>query len=295
MQEHQYIQNPPTTQNNNSGELAKFLLGLFTGVATAAPVTALIVRHICNKNKQKELDIAVADAENRAMQALSEVYKEEITKQATSANNGHSEPNRGISDGVSQYNSTTYIPVELEGQKSAKKEEEVSKNDEAYLASLQSPTDDDGPDYDLENYNLNIDDEEATEESRRFDDSRVEYLEMVHRYKDTGGDIPPMTINRDQFYNEHFFEKSYVNWYEEDDVFEEDDTKIDDPYYTFGFVSGKDMFNPVLTENREDPNICHVRNMHLSTDFEITRMHGSYAKNVIDGEAYYNGEAGAQY
>lgn len=270
-------------QQNQGNSLLKFLLGLFTGVAVATPVTALVVKKICDKNKEQEINNAITEAENRGIQAMAEVCMEEIKNGAEQANRAHFEASRSISDDKST------------------KVEEVSKNDggsdynEAYLASLQSPTDDDGTDYDLENYNLTIDDEEASQEASEFSDAHVKYLEMIERYKNVGGNIPPMAINREQFQNEHFFQKSYINWYEDDDVFEEDDSKIEDPVYTFGFVNGRDMFKPELTALRDEEDICYVRNMNMSTDFEITRVHGSYQKLVIDGEAYYHGEANSQY
>ena len=157
---------------------------------------------------------------------------------------------------------------------------------EAKMAESMYPTEEDINDYDLR-----IDDEEATQEARQFSESRVQYLEMIRQYKNVNGDIPPMTISEEQFQNEHYLEKEYINWYDGDDVFEENDSKIEDPYYNFGFVSGKDMFSPSRVANREDPDICHVRNLKLSTDFEITRVHGSYSQMIEDGEVYYHGEA----
>lgn len=280
-QEHQYTSSYSTEQNSSG--FVKFILGLFTGAGIAAPITALIVKKICDRQKND----AVIEAENRGMQAMVDVCREEVAKGATSANLGHFEASRGIPEGVSVAgNNVTQNDVSEGG-----KTHGGTRYDEAYLASLQSPSDDDGVDYDLENYNLTIDDEEATQEAREFSESHVQYLNMIERYKNRGGDIPPMTIDRDQFANEHYYEKCYVNWYEDDDVFEEEDARIEDPGYMFGFISGRDMFSPDRTALREDPNICYIRNMKLSTDFEITRMHGSYQQMVVDGEAYYHGEA----
>ena len=279
MQEQQYTGMPTTYSydgtSNNSGGLVQFLLGLFTGVAVAAPITALIVKKICDNDKQKAVEQARIDGENRGIEAAVAVAKEEMAKGAGTPPEAISEANRGISEAVFNY-------------------EEVGKEygikDEAYLASLQGPTDDDGADYDIENYDLKIDDEEATREAREFSESHAIYLDMIEKYKDSGG-IPPLVISREQFENEHYHEKCYVNWYEDDDIFEEDDTKIEDPYYTFGFASGREMFSPERVAVRDEEDICYIRNMKMSTDFEITRMHGSYAKMVVDGEVYYHGEA----
>ena len=159
------------------------------------------------------------------------------------------------------------------------------------MAESTGPLDDE----DINNYDLSIDDEEATQGAREFSESRVEYLEMLRTYKNLNGDIPPMTISEEQFENEHIYEKHYINYYDVDDVFEENDAKLDDPYYLFGFVSGKEMFSPDRVVNREDPEICHVRNFKTSSDFEITRVHGSYSQMIEDGEVYYRGETNPQY
>lgn len=275
-------------QSGNQGNgLVRFLLGLFTGVAVATPVTALVVKKICDRDKADAVAKASEEAENRGMQAMVDVCREEVAKQAASANRAISEPSRGISEGVSGNGGEAVKKTDIsEGGK---------PYDEAYLASLQSPSDDDGTDYDLENYNLTIDDEEATQDASEFSEDHVKYLDMIERYKNANGDIPPMTISREQFMNEHFYEKAYVNWYEDDDIFEEDDAKIEDPAYSFGFASGRDMFSPERVAVRDEPDICYIRNLKLSTDFEVTRTHGSYERMVLDGEAYYNGEANSQY
>ena len=162
---------------------------------------------------------------------------------------------------------------------------------ERMMAESTGPLDDE----DINNYDLRIDDEEATQEAREFSESRVEYLDMLRTYKNLNGDIPPMTISEEQFENEHIYEKHYINYYDVDDVFEENDAKLDDPYYLFGFVNGKEMFSPDRVVNREDPEICHVRNFKTSSDFEITRVHGSYSQMIEDGEVYYRGETNPQY
>lgn len=162
---------------------------------------------------------------------------------------------------------------------------------ERKMAESTGPLDDE----DINNYDLSIDDEEATQEAREFSESRVEYLDMLRTYKNLNGDIPPMTISEEQFENEHIYEKHYINYYDVDDVFEENDAKLDDPYYLFGFVNGKEMFSPDRVVNREDPEICHVRNFKTSSDFEITRVHGSYSQMIEDGEVYYRGETNPQY
>lgn len=131
----------------------------------------------------------------------------------------------------------------------------------------------------INDMNEPIDDAEATEEAaeRTFEHER--YLDMIDRYN--GNDkIPPYIIDADKFVNEQYMEKSYVNWYEDDNVFEEDLNLIDDPFMTFGVTDGKELFKNA--ENRRDPDICYVRNENVTTDFEISRIHGSYSKMVGD-------------
>lgn len=348
---------PMTYGNNysagqsNMSPLARFLLGLFTGVAAAAPVTALITNAINKKREAKAVQQAYIRGEDNGIAAYTVLIKGEIAKgtviimpQASSAlmdrvnsvtsddgsgENGTDGSGATGADSCANRSSATasssqviektnegdyidppvyvesaytpgtytrYIPDEREMQRNRDvransyfgviEDPDARAQFEAQMASMEAPTDED-----INNYDLTIDDEEATQEASEFTESRVEYLDMIRAYKNVNGNIPPMTISREQFDNEHRLEKSYVNWYDEDDVFEENDRKIDDPYYTFGFVSGKDMFSPDRVALREDPEICHVRNLKLSTDFEITRTHGSYSKLIADGEVYYRGEA----
>lgn len=308
MQEQQYVNQMDNGQNPSQGNgLVHFLLGLLTGLAAAIPVTALAVKKWCDKDKAQ----AVEEAENRGIQAGIAVALEESTNMAGSASRAYSEPNRGISEGVSSTaEDNPSVPVYIEGEQvgqytsngmefntmnatdcedsAAASQGKDEYDHEAYLASLQSPPDDDGIDDDIENYNLTIDDEEATQEAAEFSDSRVQYLDMIERYRDKGGGIPPMTISREQFENEHYYEKCYINYYPDDDTFAEDDHRIEDPNYTFGFTSGREMFAPERTAVRDDPDICYIRNLACSTDFEITRMSGSYKDMVIDGGIYYS-------
>lgn len=314
MQEQQYVNQMDNGQNPGQGNgLVHFLLGLLTGLAAAIPVTALAVKKWCDKDKAQ----AVEEAENRGIQAGIAVALEESTNMAGSASRAYSEPNRGISEGISsatednpsvpvyiegkqvgQYtsngmefntvNATDSGDISANGESAAASQGKDGYDHEAYLASLQSPPDDDGIDDDIEKYNLTIDDEEATQEAAEFSDSRVQYLDMIERYRDKGGGIPPMTISREQFENEHYYEKCYINYYPDDDTFAEDDHVIEDPNYTFGFTSGREMFAPERTAVRDDPDICYIRNLACSTDFEITRMSGSYKDMVIDGGIYYS-------
>lgn len=136
-------------------------------------------------------------------------------------------------------------------------------------------------DEDINNYDVTIDDIEATEEARERTEAHERYLEMIDRYKNPE-ELRPRKISGDDFLNEQYMEKCYVNWYEQDNVFEEELNVIEDPYATFGVTDGRELFkNPEL---RLDADIVYVRNEKLTTDFEISRIHGSYAE-MVGGEA----------
>jgi len=134
---------------------------------------------------------------------------------------------------------------------------------------------------DINNYDISIDDEEATEEARERTTAHERYLDMIDKYNGNA-EIHPHIISEEEYENEQYMDKCAVNWYEEDDVFEEDLKQIDDPYYTFGVTSGRELFKD--TSGRPDPDICYVRNEKNVTDFEISRIHGSYSK-MVGGEA----------
>lgn len=133
----------------------------------------------------------------------------------------------------------------------------------------------------INNWDLNIDDKEATEEARERSEEHERYLDMIDKYK--GDDVmTPRIISEDQFIEEQYMQKSYVNWYEYDNVFEENLEPIIDPYASFGVANGSELFRN--SDERSDPNIVYVRNEKFTTDYEITRIHGSYAM-MVGGES----------
>lgn len=438
------------TGTDNGGGLLKFIIGLISGIVVTAPVTTLVVKKVCDKNKEKEVQAAYNRGTDDGMQVMAQVAKTEIakitaeaSKNVSKAPSSASEPSRDqdieeeprealegdleastvvfnsqdpffdgyseeelmeevdrdlLMDGYSEdsleamkesykiskemdcfdtskdsfmgstykmmlYSKASELRMNAVKKAAEKAKENIDKaaNDEKgasenataskdgtsipvvnlvendigssesishverdyssgyatgsgmkginsyFRGRIEDPesraeferkmAESTGPldDEDINNYDLRIDDEEATQEAREFSESRVEYLDMLRTYKNLNGDIPPMTISEEQFENEHIYEKHYINYYDVDDVFEENDAKLDDPYYLFGFVNGKEMFSPDRVVNREDPEICHVRNFKTSSDFEITRVHGSYSQMIEDGEVYYRGETNSQY
>ena len=128
--------------------------------------------------------------------------------------------------------------------------------------------------------NTHIDDEDG-EESAMRDEAHERYLDMIDKYNSNSNDLGIRLISSDKFIEEQYMSKSYVNWYKEDNVFEEELKKIDDPYTSFGVTDGKELFRD--DDTLEDPNVVYIRNERLLTDFEISRIHGSYAE-MVGGE-----------
>lgn len=209
-------------------KLKYWLIGILTGGAVAAPVTAVICKNI---------------------------YEDKIeeAKAISAANMAKSEENA--------YNK--------------------GMNDMAEYAVAQMQNTDDGiPDAEtINNYDLSIDDEAASEEARERTLEHERYLDMIEKYN--GSQVNCHIISVEDFESQNYTEKSYVNWYDQDDVFEEELSVIQDPYETFGVMSGQDLFKDA--DHRPDPNIVYVRNEKKLTDFEITRVHGAYSV-MVGGE-----------
>ena len=207
-------------------KLKYWFIGLFTGGAVAAPVTAFVCKNIYDKKMNEAVAKAADEAETKGMNAMAEYA-------------------------ISQQN------------------QEKTLTEEDYA----EPTE----------YDVSIDNEEAAEdqEAKERTEAHQRYLDMIDKYKgDDDGSV--RIISSDQFINEAYMEKSYINWYEEDNVFEEDLNTIDDPFVTFGVTDGHELFKN--SDLREDPDICYLRNEKQLTDYEISRIHGSYAR-MVRGEA----------
>lgn len=209
-------------------KLKYWLIGILTGGAVAAPVTAVICKNIYEDKIEEAKAISAANA-------------------AKSEENAY---NKGM-------------------------------NDMAEYAVAQMQNSDDGiPDAEtINNYDLSIDDEAASEEARERTLERERYLDMIDKYN--GTQMNCHIISVEDFESQNYTEKSYVNWYDQDDVFEEELSVIQDPYETFGVMSGQDLFKDA--DHRPDPNLVYVRNEKKLTDFEITRVHGAYSV-MVGGE-----------
>lgn len=214
-------------------KLKYWLIGLFTGGAVAAPVTAVVCKNIYEKKIAEAIDQAETDGMMSMAQYAHEQQQQEAEKK-------------------------TYSEPEPE-------EQPIEEEDYA------EPTE----------YDTTIDEEDPEErEAIERTEAHQRYLDMIDKYK-SDDVISPHIINGDQFLNEAFMTKTYVNWYTDDNVFEEDLNVIEDPYATLGVTNGRELFKNA--DLRPDPDICYVRNDRLTTDFEVSRIHGSYAR-MVGGE-----------
>ena len=122
----------------------------------------------------------------------------------------------------------------------------------------------------INNYDLDIDDKEATERSQIPVEDIERLKDMIERYDGTLADVA-YVIDAERFMDDHTNDKAYVNWYEKDNVFEEDLIVTRDPAQSFGTADGSDLFKS--PELREDPDTVYIRNNKQCTDYEITRIH----------------------
>ena len=79
-------------------------------------------------------------------------------------------------------------------------------------------------------------------------------------------------------FNEDYpnYDKITVTYYDKDHIWADDHEEvIDDVIATFG---RKDF---VPTNPEEDPDIMYIRNHNRSCDFEVCRVYGSYAEDVL--------------
>lgn len=240
--------------------LKYWLIGIFTGGGIAAPVTAFI----CKKVYDKKVD----EAETRGMNAMAAYAVQQQTTVPGEVITERDENGKPIAG--------RYPYEELRSKKINGTDETIDNSVYTGIHAYNVM-----PDDDINNYDVTIDDIEATEEARERTEAHERYLEMIDKYKNPE-ELRPRKINGDDFLNEQYMQKSYVNWYEQDNVFEEELNVIEDPYATFGVTDGRELFkNPEL---RLDADIVYVRNEKLTTDFEISRIHGSYAE-MVGGES----------
>ena len=217
-----------------------WLIGLFSGGAVAAPVTAFVCKKIYDKK--------VEEAEYNGMNAMAEYA-------------------------VQQQN------VNIEGEVITERDENGKPIAGRYPWGKDSnPTAEE--DYaDPTEYDVSVEEDMSPEddEAKERTVAHQRYLDMVDKYNGNAV-ISPYAIDSDQYFNEAYMQKSSINWYEEDNVFEEDLRVIEDPFMTFGVTDGHELFKDA--DIREDPDICYLRDEGHTTDYEINRIHGSYSDKV---------------
>ncbi len=143
----------------------------------------------------------------------------------------------------------------------------------------------------IDSYNLDIDDDTLGDEPMEKTIERQRYLDEIDRYQ-AHPEEAPRIISRQDFEEDNYLEKRYIDYYDKDNVFVESndvDTPIDDPFSLTGVVNGQDLFaHKNRYDDDSDPDIVHVKNFAMNSVFEITRWHKSYA-SIRDGSAYING------
>ena len=157
------------------------------------------------------------------------------------------------------------------------------------------------PDYDaapsaeeINNWDVEIEDfsgEKLGDEPYEKTIAREKYLDELERYT-AKPESAPHIISQREFDEECYLDKTYVNYYDVDNVFL-DSTDVDSPvdaFRLFGVVNGNDLFGKYDDEDEEqhDPDIVWVKNFHENVVAEVTRYHKS-STGITDGSAYLNG------
>lgn len=98
----------------------------------------------------------------------------------------------------------------------------------------------------------------------------------------------PYIITEDQFYNEYeHYDKTTIYFFEEDHVLvDEREELIDDPESIIGdvpaYLFAENEHN--MVDYDDDPDVIHIRNDKLATDFEIIRRDESYRNPLWNEE-----------
>ena len=240
------------------GRLGSFLVGLLGGGLAGAGLAAFFVKKICDSEK----DEAVIKAQNDAIAESTKVAQQWIGEHITVAS-----PD-GVKDAIA---------------KAFGVDSSLLSDDEPEY-SIELPMDED-----IENYDLTIDDKEASDEALERTEQHEKYLDMIEKYQNNDSMLRPRRISRDEFEGNQHYEKVTLSWYE-DNVFASDlenDRALEDPYTDLGVQSGMELFS---RPDADDPNVVYIRNERQSIDYEITRTFLKYSK-VQSKEAYFDGES----
>ena len=143
--------------------------------------------------------------------------------------------------------------------------------------------------------NLDIDDEDGAiygDEPEEKTREREKYLDELERYI-AHPEEAPRIISKEEFYDECYLDKIYVDYYDVDKKFIEntDMNREIDPYTIFGVSDGDELFRKKIPEESDDdPDIVHVKNYKMNCVVEVTRFHRSY-ESIKDGSAFVHGSA----
>lgn len=234
-----------------------YLFGAVSGIGVGGGVVGLVVKHIYEKKLRETVTKAHMNGEKiPVVPKPEELCDRKIAKTVTYPDGRTENYNK---DGI------LLSGIYYFGEKTV-----------TDPAESEHPTEED-PDIDLDDMDVGIDDLDAYDKTEEERQSYNRYYDLTEQY--LGGEgIKTRIIGPEDYIGDYRYEKSAVNWYEDDDVFEEDLDTIDDPFATFGVTHGKQLFEKA--ENREDPDIVYVRNENQTVDYEISRIHGSYAQKV---------------
>lgn len=106
-----------------------------------------------------------------------------------------------------------------------------------------------------------------------------ELSKLVAPYKTNTSNELPFIISTSEWETQPEYQKETVYWYEEDSSFADvKEEIIDDPASLF--VPNVHLH---FGENSGDPDIVYVRNDKMGVDYELIRIHGSYA-TIVMGE-----------
>ena len=110
------------------------------------------------------------------------------------------------------------------------------------------------------------------------------FLEMLEEETVEPGQMePPHIISLSEFYNERpEYDKITIEWYDEDDVYLDENEEIIDDITTYVGSNAKNLFNKTSPDG--DPDICFVRNERYGSDYEIVRRHCSYHETFDNGK-----------
>lgn len=137
----------------------------------------------------------------------------------------------------------------------------------------------------IEDWDLNLDSDEEPEEKVM---EKERYMDEIDRYT-ANPEEAPRIISRREFSEDAYMDKTYVDYYDVDNVFVEstDGDHELDAYTYFGVTNGNDLFRMKNSgeDGDDDPDIVHVKNFKMNCVMEVTRWHRSYG-SVVDGGAY---------